>query len=273
VTKQLDLFATAPELPRAPAPAPAAHWSEALERIGACGVVVTWARTQPDYATAWTSCTNASWLIQIACDCHLARDRNAPRLPPSVVAAACACVRLVIDRVSPRVWQHRFTLDAVEAALRGEVDYAIASDAAAWMGYMGPWRYARYIDEDWDDWKVAYQRQSLGFRDNNSVEEFLANAISSVTSSPAMTIAALEDLAAVDALDAYWDAHWAAKQAAALARSKPKKRREGAFDEEFAEARARADEAAKAARAAMSARCADIVRAHVARPELSGGVT
>ena len=40
-----------------------AHWSDALVAISARDPVVEWARTQPDYATAWEACPDPEWLV------------------------------------------------------------------------------------------------------------------------------------------------------------------------------------------------------------------
>ena len=40
-----------------------AHWSCALVRLKACNEAVEWARTKPDYATAWRACERGDWML------------------------------------------------------------------------------------------------------------------------------------------------------------------------------------------------------------------
>jgi hypothetical protein len=44
-------------------PVSPAHWTDVLVAIRACQLAVEWARTQPDYATAWEACPDPEWLV------------------------------------------------------------------------------------------------------------------------------------------------------------------------------------------------------------------
>ena len=39
------------------------HWTDDLVARRACDEGVTWARTQPDLATAWRTCSRGSWMM------------------------------------------------------------------------------------------------------------------------------------------------------------------------------------------------------------------
>jgi hypothetical protein len=52
------------------------HWSDALVTLVARDELVAWARTQPDYETAWATCDRGDWLLWLVD----ALDDNAGRV-------------------------------------------------------------------------------------------------------------------------------------------------------------------------------------------------
>lgn len=68
-----------------------AHWSDALQRLDACAEAVEWARTQPDYETAWRECQRGDWMLWLAARASGKRGSDSHR---AVVLAACACATL-----------------------------------------------------------------------------------------------------------------------------------------------------------------------------------
>lgn len=112
------------------------HWTDALVALGACEAAVAWARTQPDYETAWRVCERGDWLLWLAgrlatpgSDAHRA-----------VVRAACACAETVLqyvpageDRPRRAIETARAWCDgtATVAQCRAAADDACATYAAA----------------------------------------------------------------------------------------------------------------------------------------------
>ena len=111
------------------------HWSTRLPRH-ACSEAVVWAREQPSYAEAWTSCKRADWLLWLAG--VLCRDEATRK---TIAMSACACAREALRHTrDPRVlacietveaWcRGEATIDAVRAARRTAAAAANAAAAA-----------------------------------------------------------------------------------------------------------------------------------------------
>jgi hypothetical protein len=65
------------------------HWTSKLQALSACSESLLWAKTQPDFATAWINCERGDWLLWIA-----ARDSKITR--QQLVLAACDCAALAL---------------------------------------------------------------------------------------------------------------------------------------------------------------------------------
>ena len=94
--------------PRRKAP----HWSAALVQLHACHEAVAWAKRQPTYAKAWSSCRRADWLL------WLAGRTDADRA--AVVLAACACARTALPHVRAGELRPLRAIETAEAWCRGE---------------------------------------------------------------------------------------------------------------------------------------------------------
>jgi hypothetical protein len=101
----------------------ARHWSDALVPLGACTEAVSWARTQPDYETAWAACERGDWLIWLAD--RLREDRR------TIVRAACACARLALRYVPAGDDRPLRAIEAAEGWCDGNVTLEIVVPAAA----------------------------------------------------------------------------------------------------------------------------------------------
>jgi hypothetical protein len=109
------------------------HWTDALLTLDACNTALQWARTQPDYATAWATCERGDWMLWLA-------GRLAGKLGTKsrkrLVAAALDCAKLAWPHVRRRdraVVQACY--DTTARYLRGEATIAevrAAADAAAY---------------------------------------------------------------------------------------------------------------------------------------------
>ena len=67
-----------------------AHWSDSLERHGACAEAVTWARGFDSFDAAWSACERGDWMLWWA-----GRVSGPPDSPSRrrLVAAAQECAR------------------------------------------------------------------------------------------------------------------------------------------------------------------------------------
>lgn len=115
-----------------------AHWTDALIALRACNEAVTWARTQPDLATAWATCERGDWLLWLAGKV-CAGPRSQAR--KTLVRAALACARTAWPQVRK---QDRAVVqacyDTTERWLAGtattrEIRTAAADDAYAADAY------------------------------------------------------------------------------------------------------------------------------------------
>ena len=114
------------------------HWSRKLQAIGACADAVQWAKDQPSFAKAWTTCKRGDWMLWLAG--KRAGDQwDAPgRRALALAAARCARLALpIFEKRYPDDKRVRECLDLVERFGRGEIvtreelRKARAADAAA----------------------------------------------------------------------------------------------------------------------------------------------
>lgn len=126
-------------------PGPAAHWSTALEALGACADAVAWARTQPSLAAAWEACARPDWMLWL-----LGRTL-APTLAEhqQLVRVACACVRTVLCFSPANELRPLRAIEAAEAwaanpsAAARDAASAAARDAAEAAASVSPWDVAQ----------------------------------------------------------------------------------------------------------------------------------
>jgi len=108
-------------------------WSYALVKTRACSDAVMWAREQPSYEVAWESCERGDWLL------WLAGRRCTPgdAAHKSVVVAACACARTVLQYVPSGETRPLRAIEAAEAWCRGEATLGdvLAASYAAYTAY------------------------------------------------------------------------------------------------------------------------------------------
>lgn len=96
------------------------HWSDALSNLKACRDAVEWAKTQPDFATAWSVCERGDWMIWLAA--LLSGEQGSPR-HREIVLAACECARLplpIYETKHPNDDRPRKIINIVEAWARGD---------------------------------------------------------------------------------------------------------------------------------------------------------
>ena len=72
------------------------HWSDLLPP-DACTSAVEWARSQPDYATAWAKCPRGDWLLWLVGKIDGGKPFSARRKP--IVRAAARCATLALPYV------------------------------------------------------------------------------------------------------------------------------------------------------------------------------
>jgi hypothetical protein len=133
---------------------PSPPWLDALApRVPLSPDLVTWARTQPDLATAWTTCERVDWLIDLGTALDL--DDTSQR---ALVVAAVSVLRLEAEptllRLRPvgymiaEAWALRCDADALDLLnTRRFDDYRnatiayvpIALTALLWMQYRTTW--------------------------------------------------------------------------------------------------------------------------------------
>ena len=112
------------------------HWSDELVEMRACDGAFTWAREQPDAATAWSSCERGDWMLWYAGRRCGAMGGARHRL---VVRAACACARRALAYVPAGEERPLLAIETTEAWCRGEATIeevrqadAYASSAASY---------------------------------------------------------------------------------------------------------------------------------------------
>mgnify|MGYP001424608233 CR=1 FL=1 len=109
------------------------HWSETLVARGACSDAVEWARTQPDFETAWNKCKRGDWMIWLL----QAIDKT---YTPRLRLIACDCARAVLHLTPAGEDRPRLAIECAERYARGEAtaEELSAARAAAWA----PWSAA-----------------------------------------------------------------------------------------------------------------------------------
>jgi len=109
----------------------AAHWSDALVPLGAYCEGLAWARTQPDLATAWRTCTRGDWMGWLL--------ERGPRPEPGsaehrrLVGCSAAIAREalpIFEAAHPDDSRVRDCLDVCDRFSRGEA--TVADLQAAW---------------------------------------------------------------------------------------------------------------------------------------------
>jgi hypothetical protein len=111
------------------------HWSDLLPP-DACTSAVEWARSQPDYATAWAACQRGDWLLWLVGRMAAGEPFSARRKP--IVRAAARCAALALPYVQDEYVEGvcLSTIQACVAWTEGEAtdeetqEAAYAADAA-----------------------------------------------------------------------------------------------------------------------------------------------
>jgi hypothetical protein len=102
------------------------NMNETLRSLRACDSAIAWSQTQPDAATAWSSCERGDWLLWLAKRVGFDRAR--------LVQAACACARQALQYIPAGEDRPRLAIETAEAWARGEAalaDVRRAADAAS----------------------------------------------------------------------------------------------------------------------------------------------
>src|SRR3990167_5971448 len=105
------------------------HWTDALVSLNACADAVAWAKTQPDYATAWATCERGDWMLWIAGKYAGPPESEKRNL---LVLAACGCARLVLplfEAKYPDDQRVRACIETAERWARGEATLAELREA------------------------------------------------------------------------------------------------------------------------------------------------
>lgn len=174
----------------------AAHWSDRLAALDACDKAMGWARTQPDFATAWAECQRSDWMLWLLD----AVQHDAPGL--RLFAADCAERALLAEREAGREPDARSwrAVEVARAFARGEasddelasarVAARTAAGAATWIGAadaaMAPvWAAAGAVWAGAKDaaWEAAWEAAWAAAR--ASVADVARPAVWVATESPA----------------------------------------------------------------------------------------
>jgi hypothetical protein len=104
-----------------------AHWSRKLVALGACKEAVEWAKTQPDFATAWDTCQRGDWMIWLL-------ESLDKTYTPRLRLIAYDCARAVLHLVPAGEDRPRLAIECAERYARGEATAKelAAARAAAW---------------------------------------------------------------------------------------------------------------------------------------------
>jgi hypothetical protein len=105
-------------------------WLRRLESLNACTDAMTWARTQPDAKTAWTTCQDGRWMLWIS-------SRLGLRLR-LVASAACKCARLPLRYVPPGEDRPLKAIETTERWTRGEATIEEVREARENIVYADP---------------------------------------------------------------------------------------------------------------------------------------
>jgi hypothetical protein len=107
------------------------HWSNKLVALRACSEAIEYAKTQPDFPTAWDNCKRGDWLLWLAAKLPAQVTRQ------QLIFAACQCARLALPytkdarvltciEVTEAWTRNEATIEQVNTARRN----AAAADAA-----------------------------------------------------------------------------------------------------------------------------------------------
>jgi hypothetical protein len=178
------------------------HWSNKLGALGACFDSIEYAKTQPDFQTAWDNCKRGDWMLWLATKLPAQVTRQ------QLVFTACQCARLAL----PYTKDARILtcIEVTEAWTRNEAtinQVKQARNAAAYVAYAA----AAAADAAAD--AAAYAAYAAAY-----VAAYVAYAADAATSAADAAAYAAAD-AAADAA-AYAAAYAAADAAAYAARNK-----------------------------------------------------
>ena len=109
------------------------HWTEKLEKIGACQEAVEWAFEQKSLAEAWKNCEKGNWMLWLAGKFSGPSGGQRRR---KLVLAACECAQLSLAYVKPGEKRPAEALKIATAWAMGEIvtldELRVAADAAAY---------------------------------------------------------------------------------------------------------------------------------------------
>ncbi|MDP2730557.1 MAG: hypothetical protein Q8O55_08735 [Dehalococcoidales bacterium] len=115
------------------------HWIDSWGTLNPtpCQESIDWAKTQPDWQTAWNNCERGDWMLH-----RLARNMGEWGSPAhrKLVLAACQCARLALPYVAEGEKRPLLAIELAERWAKGEAisreqlrnaaDAAYTSDAA-----------------------------------------------------------------------------------------------------------------------------------------------
>ena len=108
------------------------HWTEKLEKIGACQEAVEWAFKQKSLAEAWKNCEKGNWMLWLA---GKFSGPSGDQRRRKLVLAACECAQLSLAYVKPGEKRPAEALKIATAWAMGEIvtldELRVAADAAA----------------------------------------------------------------------------------------------------------------------------------------------
>ena len=118
----------------------AAHWSTALETLGACQEAQTFASRFDSLQAAWDACERADWLLWLLGKKSGRRGSEAHR---TLVLTACQCARRALHFVPTKENRPHLAIETVERWAKSDVeitlddvkDAAYAANAAAYAAY------------------------------------------------------------------------------------------------------------------------------------------
>ena len=124
------------------------HWTEKLEKIGACQEAVEWAFKQKSLAEAWKNCEKGNWMLWLA---GKFSGPSGDQRRRKLVLAACECAKLSLAYVKPGEKRPAEALKIATAWAMGEtvtldeLRVAAAADAATYAAtYAAAAAYAAY---------------------------------------------------------------------------------------------------------------------------------
>ena len=120
------------------------HWTEKLEKIGACQEGVEWAFKQKSLAEAWKNCERGNWMLWLA---GKVSGPSGDQRRRKLVLAACECAQLSLAYVKPGEKRPAEALKIATAWAMGEIvtldELRVAADTA-YAAYAAAATYAAY---------------------------------------------------------------------------------------------------------------------------------